>query len=320
MESAVTCRFTPVTLLAFALIYFIGPKSSSSVYIVCGCALVVGSIMYTVYANKGSASSVKQAVPTVLILSSMIYVAGNNKSPWFTAYDDNAFVLIVTGAAGYVWVESARSKANEIAYVVRDMVYVLVAALATSVLAFHLRQLTRIFEDPVSQQSFQNSTSFLKWTTAHSTLHNCTDESAGIIFGDTLQYSQCPRQLWEQIRLDVILTTQVYATYTLTTRMRHDQVYGHKSLLIALAVVECISFCAAAVLQFDDIDSAYTPQQSAMTFVFIGGLAWALDFIVVLRSETTVVNPDEADVRLTQYDKFVWRGAPASHRRPKLKL
>ena len=321
MKTAATCRFTPVTLLAFSLIYFAGPPASSRVYIICACALVVGSLIYLVYENNGSAAAYKQAAPTVLVLVSMIYVAASDQTPWYRAYDDSAFGLLVCAAVGYIWVESGRDKHGEIPYVVRDMVYVIVAASATGVLAYHLRQLTSILDDPVAQQRFDKSESFLKWTTTSSASHNCTQTASGILFGDVMEYSRCPRQLWEQIRLDVLLTTQVYTTYTLTTRMRHDQVHGHKSLLIALAVIECISFCAVAVLQFDDISKVYIPQRPAMVFAMVGGIAWASDYVLMYfkHNDRALNTTTRARDNLVRREDFIWTGT-INRMRPKLKL
>jgi integral membrane sensor domain MASE1 len=60
--------------------------------------------------------------------------------------------------------------------------------------------------------------------------------------------------------------------YTLTTRMRHENRQDHNALLIACAVIECIAFSAAAVVQFDNIDEVYTLHRTAMWLTLLGGI------------------------------------------------
>ena len=238
-----------------------------------------------------------------------------DKTPWYRAFDDTALALLVCGLIGYIVVEASRTKADEVAYAVRDMIYVIAAAGAAISLAVHMHTLTSLYDDPVTQGSFHNGTSFLRWTTAVNTSHNCSDTSTsgGIILGDALDYAKCPRELWKQIRLDFLLITQVFMLYSLTTRMRHEQRRDHNALLIATAVIECIAFTAAAVVQFDNIDEVYTLHRSAMWLTLLGGML-SLAPAVVSRHTSTGHPP-------RRMDTLVYHGSPNRlYKRAKLKL
>jgi len=279
MSNTGTGRYTPVTLLALAIMYFWEPfDGGGKDFVVTGLTVVGAAILYSVKNryndNAQDAFHPTEYIPTALVIASLSVVVFQDNSPWYRAYDDTALMFLVCGLIGYVVAEASRTKQDEVTYAVRDMMYVIVAAATTISLAVHLRALTSLYDDPVAQGSFHNSVSFLRWTTTANASHNCsgTGTSSGIILDDAMDYAKCPRELWKQIRLDVLLATQVFMIYTLTTRMRHENRQDHNAFLIACAVIECIAFSAAAVVQFDNIDEVYTLNRLAMWLTLLGGI------------------------------------------------
>lgn len=278
MSIAGTGRYTPVTLLALAIMYFWEPFDGGKGFAVTGLAVVVAAMLYSVLhqfeEDERDAFRPTEYIPTALVIASLSVVVFQDNSPWYRAFDDTALIFLVCGLIGYVVAEASRAKKDEVAYAVRDMMYVIVAAASTIALAVHLRALTSLYDDPAAQGSFHNSASFLRWTTTMNTSYNCsgTGTSGRIILDDAMDYAKCPRELWKQIRLDVLLATQVFMIYTLTTRMRHENRQDHNALLIACAVIECIAFSAAAVVQFDNIDEVYTLNRLAMWLTLLGGI------------------------------------------------
>jgi hypothetical protein len=318
MSNAGTGRYTPVTLLALAIMYFSGALDGGKGYTVTGLAVVLAAMLWSV-AGRSTATGqgtphLAGYIPTALVVASLSVVVFQDKTPWYSAFDDTALVLLVCGVIGYVVAEASHTKAGEVAYAVRDMMYVMAAAGVAISLAVHMHALTSLYDDPAAQGSFNNSTSFLRWTTAVNTSHNCSDTSTsgGIILGGALDYTKCPRELWKQIRLDFLLTTQVFMLYTLTTRMRHEQMQDHNALLIATAVIECIAFTAAAVVQFDNIDEVYTLHRSAMWLTLLGGML-SLAPVGIKWHTTTSHSPRRAPT-------LVYHAVHPNNRHPRSKL
>ena len=321
MSNAGTGRYTPVTLLALAIMYFWKPFDGGEGFVVTGWAVVVAAMMYQFKEDERDAFHPAEYIPTALVVASLSVVMLQDYSPWYRAFDDTALILLVGGLIGYVVAEASRTKKDEVAYAVRDMMYVFVAAATTISLAVHLRALTSLYDDPVAQGSFHNSTSFLRWTTTTNASYNCsgTGTSGRIILDDAMDYAKCPRELWKQIRLDVLLATQVFMIYTLTTRMRHENRQDHNALLIACAVIECIAFSAAAVVQFDNIDEVYTLNHVAMWLTLLGGIL-SLAPVGIKWHTTTSHSPDRHSPR--RASTLVYHAAYPNNQRAwsKLKL
>jgi len=276
MDTAEKGRYTPITVLALAMVYIGG--GSDSVFAVTGLIVVISATLVSIGKTcyDGSVGwNLAEYMPTVLVILSLFVTVVHDTTPWYRAFDGTALALAVFGIAGYVVVEAIRPKGQkEVVYAVRDIIYTIASATTSISLLVHLRSLAFLYDDPMTQGNFNSSTSFLKWTTSVSTSPSCSSsqESGNIILSDSVEYAICPRELWKQIRLEAILTTQVFMLYSLTTRMRHEQVGQHKALWIVAAAAECILFSAAVIVQFDNIDTVYTVNRSAVWLALAGGI------------------------------------------------
>jgi len=220
-----------------------------------------------------------------------------DRNPWYMAITWLPVVLLCTAALATVYTEVHRKNDK---HAVRTLAYVLAMAACTVVGLLYARKLVQLFEDDSTL------------TPALSTTRNCTDapDGDGILFEEE-SFATCPTRIWEYLRINTILLTQVYVLYTLTTAMRHERAPSVHTVprAMAFAVIECLLWSAAAVGQFDKIAKCY--MMTTTTLVLLAAAA-------VLRTARYISHESGADVEVERMGTTTW--SHLHSRRLKLKL
>jgi len=263
-------------------------------------ALEDGNAVIIVAIACAAISIIRQQTVTVeqgLSAAGLACILLFDRNPWYMAITWPPVALMCTAALATIYTETHRANDK---HAVRTLAYVIAMAACTIVGLVYTRKLVQLFEDDSTL------------TPALSTTRNCTEapDSDGIIF-ENESFGTCPTRIWEYLRINTILLTQVYVLYTMTTAMKHDTSPGAHSVpqAMALAVVECILWSAAAVGQFDKIAKCYL--MTTTTFVLIMAAA-------ILRTARYMTHESRADFDVGHVGAETW--GHGYNRRLKLKL
>jgi hypothetical protein len=195
-------------------------------------------------------------------------------SPWYGAHDIGSMLLMVALAIAVVWDEIHDSGATPAARV-RKLYYVIAFVLSALTLAWYAYELVQVL-DRNPRYTLSNTTN----TT------NCklTKVDSSTLFTSYHEYDTCPSTLWKYARVNVILMTQLYMLYTLTTTLKYDSGQNIPYLL-ARVFFECGLLTLAALWQFDIIPDCHVIKTPTLVLLLAAGV------LRVLREYSTHAEP-----------------------------
>jgi len=206
----------------------------------------------------------------------LLYLLVESKNiPWYGAHDSVSMGLMVVLAMAVVWDEIHDSWSAEAARV-RKLYYVIAFVLSALTLAWYAYELVQVLD--------RHKKDYTPSSTTNTTTCIMSKVDDSILFTSTHAYDTCPSALWKYARVNVILMTQLYMLYTLTTTVK----YGSAPVpyLLVRVFFECALLALAALWQFDIITDCHLIKTPTLVLLLSAGV------LRVLREYTTQVNPD----------------------------
>ena len=215
----------------------------------------------------------KTRLAEIAALSYLLTRSAN--SPWYGAHDIGSMLLMVALAIAVVWDEIHDSCATPAARV-RKLYYVIAFVLSALTLAWYAYELVQVLDrNPLYTLSNTTNTTNCKLTKVDSST----------LFTSYHEYDTCPSTLWKYARVNVILMTQLYMLYTLTTTLKYDSGVHNIPYLLARVFFECGLLTLAALWQFDIIPDCHVIKTPTLVLLLAAGV------LRVLREYSTHAEP-----------------------------
>lgn len=192
----------------------------------------------------------------------LIYLLAQGQGkPWYKAHNAGSMALLALLAAVTIYEEIHESSAKKAARV-RKLYYVISLALSSLTLAWYAFELVNVMTR-------------MDYTPSDTTTMNCTlpDDTDSILFKSNTSYDNCPTVLWKYARVNIILMTQLYVLYLLTTTLKYDARSDNATPYLLLFVfVECGLLTVAALWQFDVIRNCHDIKMETLLLVLGAGV------------------------------------------------
>ena len=236
-------------------------------------ALACSILTLILFNGKNKYRRVRTRLAEIATLTYLLVRSEN--TPWYGAHDNVSMVLMVGLATAVVWDEIHDSCAAPAARV-RKLYYVIAFVFSALTLAWYAYEVVQVLDrNPLYTPSDTTNT-------AHCKLTKVDD---AILFTSHHPYDTCPSNLWKYARVNVILMTQLYMLYALTTTLKYESYETQIPYLLARVFFECVLLTLAALWQFDIIQDCYVIKTPTLVLLLAAGV------LRVLREYNTHANP-----------------------------
>lgn len=204
----------------------------------------------------------------IIALTTVLY--GDACGGWYMNITWWTAGLICAAALSTIWSEMHTPRD---AHSVRKLVYrislaavIIVGTLNTTAIVEVLRQARSPYPPDCGDLARLLPNTTAKTTTYCST--NATSTNNGILLSNEPFVDHCcPSHIWESLRVNTIMGASIYTMFTLTTSL-HEKA-GTEAVA---AIVECLMWTAASVLQFDTIQDSHQLRLEVLLCIIVASL------------------------------------------------